>query len=51
MEFDPFGLSVKELSIRNMIARCDSLGLLYTMRLSSRLIPSSSVAAPTALVA
>jgi hypothetical protein len=51
MEFDPFGLSVKELSIRNMIARCDSLGLLYTMRLSSRLTPSSSVAAPTTLVA
>jgi hypothetical protein len=26
MEFDPFGLSVKDLSTRNMITTCDSLG-------------------------
>jgi hypothetical protein len=51
IEFDPFGLSVKDLSTRNVITRCDSLGPLYTMRLPSRSTPSSSVAAPTALVA
>jgi hypothetical protein len=32
MELDPFGLSMKDLSTRNMITRCDSLGPLYTMR-------------------
>jgi hypothetical protein len=26
MEFDPYGLSVKDLSSWNVIARCDSLG-------------------------
>jgi hypothetical protein len=51
MEFDPFGLSVKDLSTRNMITRCDSSGLLYTMCLPSCSTPSSSVATPTALVA
>jgi hypothetical protein len=51
MEFDPFGLSVTDLSTRNVITRCDSSGPIYTMRLPSRSNPSSSVAAPTALVA
>jgi hypothetical protein len=51
MEFDPFGLSVKDLSTRNMIARCDSSGPLYTMCLPSCSTPSSSVDAPTTLVA
>jgi hypothetical protein len=51
MEFDPFDLFVKDLSTRNVITRCDSLGPLYTMRLLSRSTPSSSVVAPTALVA
>jgi hypothetical protein len=51
MKFDPFDLSVKDLSTRNMITRCDSSGPLYTMRLPSRSTPSSSVTAPTALVA
>jgi hypothetical protein len=51
MEFDPFGLSVKDLFTMNMITRCDSSGPLYTMRLPSRSTPSSSVAAPTTLVA
>jgi hypothetical protein len=51
MEFDPFDSSVKDLSIRNVITRCDSLKPLYTMHLPSRSTPSSSVAAPTTLVA
>jgi hypothetical protein len=51
MEYDPFGLSMKDLSTRNMITRCDSSRPLYTMCLPSRSTPSSSVAAPTALVA
>jgi hypothetical protein len=51
MEFDPFGLSMKDLSTRNVITRCDSSGPLYTMRLPSRSTPSSSVAAPTVLLA
>jgi hypothetical protein len=51
MEFDPFGLYMKDLSTRNMITRCDSSGPLYIMRLPSCSTPSSSVAAPIALVA
>jgi hypothetical protein len=51
MEFDPFGLSVKDHSTRNVITMCDRSGPLYTMRLPSRSTPLSSVAAPTALVA
>jgi hypothetical protein len=39
-EFDPFGLSVKDLSKRNVITRCNSSGPLYTMRLPSHLAPS-----------
>jgi hypothetical protein len=33
MEFDSFGLSVKDLSMQNVITRCNSLRPLYTMRL------------------
>jgi hypothetical protein len=51
MEFDLFGLSVKDLSTRNVITRCNSSGPLYTMRLSSHLAPSPHVSAPLALVA
>jgi hypothetical protein len=51
LEFDPFSLFVKDLSTRNVIIRCDSSGSLYTIRLPSRSTPSSSVAAPTTLVA
>jgi hypothetical protein len=51
MEFDSFGLSVKDLSIRNMIARCNSSGPLYTMYLLSHPAPSSPTPAPLALVA
>jgi hypothetical protein len=51
IEFDHFGLSMKDLSTKNMFTRCDRWGPLYTMRMSSRFTPSSSVAAPTAPVA
>jgi hypothetical protein len=33
MEFDPFGLFVKDLSTRNVIVRSNSTGPLYTLRL------------------
>jgi hypothetical protein len=51
MEFDPFGLSVKNLSKQNMITRCNSSGPLYTMRPPSDPAPSSPMSAPSALVA
>jgi hypothetical protein len=51
MEFNPFGLSVKELSTRNMITSCNNLGPLYTMCLPSYPSPSPHVSAPLALVA
>jgi hypothetical protein len=51
MEFDPFGLSVKDLSTRNVITRCNSSGPLYTMRMPSCSTHSSSATTPTALVA
>jgi hypothetical protein len=35
MEFDPFGLPVKDLITRNVIARSNSTGPLYTLRLLS----------------
>jgi hypothetical protein len=51
MEFDLFGLSVKDLSTRNVIARCNSSGPLYTMHLPSHPAPSSHASPPSALVA
>jgi hypothetical protein len=51
MEFDPFGLSVKNLSTRNVINMCNSSGPLYTMHLPSHPAPSSLASAPSALVA
>jgi hypothetical protein len=51
MKFDPFGRSVKDLSMQNMITRCNSSGPLYTMRLPSHPTPSSPTSAPSALVA
>jgi hypothetical protein len=51
MEFDPFGLSVKDLSTRNVLTRCNSSGPLYTMRLPSRSAPSPCAAPAAALVA
>jgi hypothetical protein len=56
MEFDPFDLSVKDLTTRNVIARSNSTGPLYTLRLpsftaSSRTSPCamSTIAAPRIL--
>jgi hypothetical protein len=45
MEFDPFGLSVKDLITKNMIVRSNSTGPLYTMCLPGSLTPSSSAVA------
>jgi hypothetical protein len=44
MEFDPFCLSVKDLATRNLLAWCDSLGPLYTLRLPAS--PTSTFAPP-----
>jgi hypothetical protein len=50
MKFDPFGLSVKDLTTKNVIVRSNSIGLLYTMRLPGSLTPSSSAVAALAAV-
>jgi hypothetical protein len=50
MEFDPFGLSVKDLTTKNVIVRSNSTGLLYTMHLPGSLTPSSSIVAALAAV-
>jgi hypothetical protein len=50
MEFDPFGLSVKDLITKNVIVRSNITGPLYTMRLPGSLtLSSSTVAALTAV--
>jgi hypothetical protein len=36
MEFDPFGLSVKDLATRNVIIQSNSSGPIYTLRLPTR---------------
>jgi hypothetical protein len=51
MEFDPYGLSMKDLSSRNVIARCNSSRPLYTMCLPSRSAPSPCAAPAAALAA
>jgi hypothetical protein len=51
MKFNPFGLSVKDLSTQNMITRCNSSGPLYMMCLPSHPAPSLPTSAPSALVA
>jgi hypothetical protein len=43
MEFDLFGLSVKDLTTRNVNVRSNSTGPLYTMRLTRSITPSSDV--------
>jgi hypothetical protein len=48
MEFDPFGLSVKDRATRTLLARCDSPGPLYTLCLPA---PTTSTSAPHVLVA
>jgi hypothetical protein len=50
MKFDPFGLSVKDLSTWNVITRCNSSEPLYMMRLPSHPAPSPHVSTPSALV-
>jgi hypothetical protein len=50
MEFDPFGLSVKDLTTKNVIVQSNSTGPLYTMCLPGSLTPSSSVVAALAAV-
>ncbi|RLM74346.1 uncharacterized protein C2845_PM15G17920 [Panicum miliaceum] len=51
IEFDPFGLSVKDLHTRNVIARCNSSGDLYPFYAPSNSSTSTSafIAAPTSL--
>jgi hypothetical protein len=44
MEFNPFGLSVKDLSMQNEITRCNTSGALYMMHLPSHPAPSALVA-------
>jgi hypothetical protein len=44
MEFDPFGLPVKNLTTRNVIVRSNSTSLLYTIRLFGSVTPSSGTA-------
>jgi hypothetical protein len=51
MEFDPFGLSVKYLTTKNVIVRSNSTSPLYTMRLPGSLTPSSSAVAALTAVA
>jgi hypothetical protein len=56
IEFDPFGLSVKDLSTRNVIVRTNSISPLYTLRLPGSTTPSAGAmaalsATPHALVA
>jgi hypothetical protein len=50
MKFDPFGLSVKDLTIKNVIVRLNSTDPLYTMRLPGSLTPSSSAVAALAAI-
>jgi hypothetical protein len=51
MEFDPFGLSVKDLSTRNVIVRSNSTGPLYTLRLLGSTTPSVGAMAALPAVA
>jgi hypothetical protein len=48
IEFDPFGLSVKDLQIRNVIARCNSSGDLYPFY-PPAISTSALLAAPTSI--
>jgi hypothetical protein len=48
MEFDPFGLFVKDLSTWNMIVRSNSTGPLYTLHLPGSTTPSAGAMAALA---
>jgi hypothetical protein len=50
IKFDPFSLSVNDLTTKNVIVRSNSIGLLYMMCLPRSLYPSSSVVAALAVV-
>jgi hypothetical protein len=50
MEFDLFGLSVKDLTTKNVIIRLNNTGPLYTMRLPGSLTSSYSAVAALAAV-
>jgi hypothetical protein len=50
MEFGPFGLSMNDLTTKNMITGSNSTGPLYTMHLPRSLTPSSSTMAALATV-
>jgi hypothetical protein len=50
MEFDPFGLFVKDLTTKNVIVRSNSTGPLYTMHLPGSLSLSFNVVAALAAV-
>jgi hypothetical protein len=51
MEFDPFDLSVKDLTTKNVILRSNSTGPLYTMRLPISFTSPSTVVAAVATTA
>jgi hypothetical protein len=51
MEFDPYSPFMNNLSSQNVMARCNTLGPLYTMCLPSRSTPSPCSAPATALAA
>jgi hypothetical protein len=48
IEFDPFGLSVKDISTQNVIIRLNSTGLLYTLFLPGSTTPSAGAMAALA---
>lgn len=50
IEFDPFGLSVKDLQTRSMIARCNSTGDLYPFFLPASTYALAAAASSTTLV-
>jgi hypothetical protein len=47
MEFDPLGLSVKDLTTRRVLARYDSTGPLYTLPLLTLLFSAPLPLTPT----
>jgi hypothetical protein len=42
MEFDPFSLSMKDITTRSFLARCDSPGPFYTLRLPASTTSTSA---------
>jgi hypothetical protein len=50
IEFDLFGLSVKDSTTKNVIVRSNSTGLLYIMHLPGSLTPSFSVVAALTVI-